>query len=341
MARPTMDDVAAAAEVSRSLVSLVFQDSPKVSESSRARVLRAADELGYRPNALARSLASTRTQTLGILLDDLHNPYFADILDALQDAAEAAGYRVLLADGRRDGVRELDAIRTFIDHRVDGVILASPRTSEAELGDLARLAPIVSIERRVSVPRVDVVMHDARVGARLIVEHLTTLGHRTITHVDGGPGAGSASRRDGYLEAMEAAGLSAEVDVIAGEFTEVAGRAAAELLLQRNILPTAIFCANDYSAAGVAAVLGRESIPIPGQISLVGYDDTTLAQLDLLSLTSIRQPLAEMAAASIELVNRRIETPDAGAEVIEIAPLLVPRRSTATARAISAAASAT
>ena len=331
MTRPTMEDVAAAAGVSRSLVSLVFQDSPKVSEASRSRVLAEAERLGYRPNVLARQLASNRTRTIGILLDDLHNPYFADVLDAFEAAAESAGYRALLANGRREGERESEALRTFIDHRVDGVILASPRISDAVLTSMSKIAPLVCVERRVDLPRIDVVMHDERIGAQLVVNHLVSLGHRDIVHIDGGTGAGAAARRDWFMQSMRDAGLAASMRVIGGEFTEQAGREAAEQLV-RGALPTAIYCANDAVAAGVAAVLQSEGISIPGDISLVGYDDTMLAKLDLLSLTSVRQPLAEMANASVELINRRIDKPRRGADIVDIAPTLVTRRSTAAPR---------
>ena len=330
--RPTMEDVAREAGVSRSLVSLVFQDSPKVHERSRARVLDAAARLNYRPNALARSLASTRTQTLGIVLDDLHNPYFADALGAVQDAAEASGHRTLLADGRRSGERELDAVRTFIDHRVDGVILVSPRAPEADLGALARTTPLVALERRMHAPHVDLVMHDDSIGCHLVVQHLVGLGHRHICHVDGGVGAGAANRREAYRAAMVAADLGRFVDIVEGEYTEAAGREAAAALLRRRNLPTAVFCANDFAAAGVAAVFMREGISIPREVSLVGYDDTSLAGLDVLSLTSVRQPLAAMAHTSIELIGKRLETPGRRSQRLELPPDLVVRRSTAAVR---------
>jgi len=332
MSRPTMEDVASAAGVSRSLVSLVFQDSPKVSQASRERVMAEAERLGYRPNVLARQLASNRTRTIGILLDDLHNPYFADVLDAFESAAEAAGLRALLAHGRRDGERESEAMRTFIDHRVDGIVLASPRVATDELASLAKLAPLVCVERPLDLPRVDVVLHDGRIGVDLILDHLVGQGHSRIAHVDGGTGAGSESRREHFLARTQALGIGQTCTVVPGEFTEAAGRSAAEQLIADGELPTAIYCANDAVAAGVAAVLQREGISIPDEVSLVGYDDTELASLDLLSLTSVRQPLDAMAKRSIELINRRIEHPRRAAEIIEIAPELIVRRSTAAPR---------
>lgn len=323
-----MDDVAIAAGVSRSLVSLVFQDSPKVAPASRMKVLEVAERLGYRPNALARSLASTRTNTIGILLDDLHNPFFADALEAFEDAAAAAGLRALIADGRRDAEREVEAVRTFADHRVDGVIAISPRLSDDQLRSLSRLVPIVSVERDCTVSNIDVVMHDERAGVRLAVEHLASLGHTRICHIDGGPGAGSAVRRQGYIDVMEELGLAAFVDVVRGEYTEAAGREAATEIVKRDELPTAIFCANDAMAAGVAAVLAEQGVDVPGEVSLVGYDNTMLAQLHLLSLTSVSHPLEELARASIDALNERLEHPNRKATRVLAPPALVIRRST-------------
>lgn len=322
-----MDDVAREAGVSRSLVSLVFQGSPKVADATRERVLAVADRLGYRPNALARSLASTRTRTLGLLVDDLRNPFFAKALAALEDAAAASGYRALIADGRRDARREEEAVRTFADHRVDAVVTVSPRLSDGQLAELARLVPMVVLER--DAAGVDIVMHDERLGARLVVDHLVALGHARIAHVDGGPGAGSAPRREGYREAMAAHGLASRIDVIPGEYTEAAGREAAAALLLRAELPTAVFCANDAMAAGVAAVLDEHGIDVPGTVSLVGYDDTTLAELHLLSLTSVRQPLDLLAEAAVAAADARIADPGLPPTRAVLPPALVVRRSTA------------
>lgn len=324
--RPTMDDVAREAGLSRSLVSLVFQGSSKVAPASRERVLAAADRLGYRPNALARNLASARTRTIGILLDDLRNPFFAKALESFEDAAADAGYRWLIADGRRDAAREEEAVRTFADHRVDGVVSISPRLSDTQLQHLAQLVPIVSVER--DTPGVDVVMHDERRGAELAVEHLVSLGHERIAHIDGGPGAGSAVRRDGYAAAMTTRGLADSIDIVSGEYTEAAGRDAAERIVKREHLPTAVFCANDAMAAGVAAVLSEHGIDVPRQMSLVGYDDTMLAELHLLSLTSVRQPLDLLARASIEAIDARLDDPASPPARVIVPPSLVIRRST-------------
>ena len=331
MAAPTMDDVAAESGMSRSLVSLVFQDSPKVSDASRERVLAAAEKLGYRPNVHARNLASTRTNTIGVLLDDLHNPFFADALDAIEDAAFANGFQVIHASGRRDRDRENDAIRTFLEHRVDGLILTAPRLKDAELARLAKLTPTVVIARRVSAAHLDVVVTDETVAAELVVEHLAALGHTEIAHIDGGSGPGSDRRATAFKAAMQQHGLKPRV--IPGDYTEEAGqRVAAELVAAKSPLPTAIYCASDIEAAGVAAAFASSGVRIPDDVSLVGYDNTALAQLSLLSLTSVEQPLDAMATTAIELLAQRLDDRQRNAQFVELIPELVVRNSTATPR---------
>lgn len=331
MARPTMSDVAAASGMSRSLVSLVFQDSPKVSEESRERILAAAEKLGYRPNTLARNLASTRTNTIGVLLDDLHNPFFADILDAIEDAAAAQEYRVLQAAGRRDKQRESDAIRTFIDHRVDGLILVAPRISNDELAAVAKTVPTVMIARRDQLPYLDVIATNEQQAAEQVIDHLVGLGHTHIAHLDGGTGPGSELRAHEYERAMKAHGLTPTV--IPGDYTEAAGEAAASKLAKNpKLLPTAMVCASDIEAAGVAAAFANAHIAIPNDVSLVGYDNTALAQLSLLNLTSVEQPTAEMAERAIELITKRLDEPKRTAAHLELTPSLVVRGSTSTPR---------
>lgn len=345
-----MEDVATESGMSRSLVSLVFQDSPKVSPASRERVLAAAHKLGYRPNAIARSLASTRTNTIGVLLDDLHNPFFADALDAIEDAAEAQGYRVLQTSGRRDGAREMDAIRTFIDHRVDGLILVAPRFNDDELAKIAKVVPTVVLGRRVqrassksanskhqptkdgqknetsAGTRVDVIIIDERIAGELVVNHLVSLGHSEIAHIDGGGGPGAEARAQGYLDAMKLHGLTPRV--LSGAYTEEAGQQAARELLNNKHMPTAIICAADITAAGVAAEFAANSLTVPVDVSLVSFDNTALAQLSLLSLTSVEQPLQQMASDAVELISARLDDPKRTPEVHELAPKLIVRSST-------------
>lgn len=330
--RATMADVADRAGVSRTLVSLIFSDKPGASVDTRDRVLRAADELAYQPDRAAQLLARGRSHTLGVLTD-VKQTFQAEMIGTVYDAAEAAGYEVLLsASGpTRD---ERKAIEALLSHRCEGLILFDPLSDSVYLTSVAERAVLTIVGRKLessnqTAPNAanSVRSADAK-GIEQSVDHLVSLGHRDIVHIDGGEHAVSIDRRDAYVASMGRHGLHAHTRVLAGAHDENAGAAAARLLLDESVLPTAVMAGNDRSALGVMDELTRAGISIPGEISIMGYDDSPLSSLARIDLTTVRQDSAQLARKALEFTVTRLEDDGAESCDIVIEPQLVVRGTT-------------
>ncbi|QPG48314.1 LacI family DNA-binding transcriptional regulator [Rhodococcus sp. M8] len=324
-----MDDVAARAGVSRTLVSLVFSGKPGAGAATRERVLQAAEDLGYRPDSAARSLARGRSRTLGVLMD-VHQPFQADLVACIYTAAEALGYEVLLS-ARAPEREEIRAIESLLGHRCEGLILLGPYSDTDALEALADRAVVVVVGRVVPHERIDCVHTADAEGIAQAVGYLVDLGHADIHHVDGGNDPGSEQRREAYLEAMRQHGLSDRARIVPGAHTEEAGVAAGRTLLAGD-LPTAVLAGNDRCAVGLMDHLTRAGVDVPGDVSIIGYDDTRLADLARIDLTTVRQDSEALARAAVRLADRRLA--DAAAEPTELVldPTLVVRGSTGPAR---------
>ena len=307
MVQPTMEDVASRAGVSRALVSLVMRNSPKVSERSRAAVLEAAEALGYRRNLMAHHLASRRSMTIGLVLNDLHNPFFAEMTDGIHEAAVEAGYRIVINTGLRNLAGERTAVDTFLEFRTDGIILVGTELSDDDLTALASETTLVVAARAASADSYDTVTVDDWLGARMVVDHLVDLGHRRIAHIDGGTGSGALQRSQGYRAAMEEHGLSEHVRIVAGEYSEHAGAVGVEQLLSDGEMPSAIFAANDLMATGVLDRLEDEGLRVPADVSLVGFDNTALAALHHMSLTTVNQPRELLGRLAAQCLVERLD----------------------------------
>ena len=301
-----MEDVAKRAKVSRALVSLVINDSPQVSDKKRSAVLQAAHELGYRPNLIARILAQQRTHTIGVLVDDLRNPFFGEVVDGIEAEAAENGFRVLILNGHRDARREVEAVETFLQLRVEGTALVGARLDASDTARVGLAAPCVMVACGPAHAGVDTVGTDDRRGAELAVEHLASLGHTRIIHMDGGANVSAAERRCGYESGMRAAGLGDLVDIRPAGDGEADAIEVIDALLAEDEPATAIFAFNDLLAAGALNRLADAGMAVPGDVSLVGFDNTFISALRHLSLTTINQPTLSMGRLVMSTLLQRL-----------------------------------
>ena len=328
-----MADVAAKAGVSRALVSIIFRGQPGASEETRERVLRIADEIGYRPDSAARLLARGRSRTLGVMFT-VHQTFHADLIQGIYPEAERLGYDVLLS-AAAPGRNEAKAAEALLSHRCEALILLGPDAEASYLDGLGQRAATVSVSRRVPHARVDFVHSAEGKGVRQAMEYLVELGHRRMVHIDGGRGPGSAERRRAYRAAMRRHGLESEARVIPGEHTEESGIEAGRLLLgERNrgqALPTAVLAGNDRCAWGLLMALTRAGVDVPRDVSVVGYDDSHLSHLMPIGLTTVRQDAALMAEHAVRFAVERLENPELEPREAVLDPKLVVRGTTDTA----------
>jgi DNA-binding LacI/PurR family transcriptional regulator len=332
--RPTMADVAQRAGVSRTLVSFILDGKPGASEETRQRVLAIAGEIGYRPDAAARLLAQGRSRTLGVMTD-VRQLFQAELVTHLYPAAERLGYEVLLSANLPDRP-ESTVVESLISHRCGALILLGSTGDTTFFEQLVARVPAVVACRRLpgiggDAPLATVRTNDAK-GVRQAVDYLVELGHRAIHHVDGGSDPGSADRLRAYRAAMRAHGLESEIAVIPGAHNEEAGAAAARTMLAAPTLPTAVLAGNDRCALGILDVFTRAGVDVPGQVSLIGYDDSRLSDNPRIDLTTIHQDAPEIARRAVDLaVGMLVEGPGRAADVV-LEPALIVRGTTARPR---------
>lgn len=326
-----MADVADRAGVSRALVSIVFRNQPGASQETRERVLRVAEEIGYRPDSAARLLARGRSRTLGVMFT-VHQTFHTDLIEGVYPEAERLGYDVLLS-AAAEGRSEAKAVEALLGHRCEALILLGPEADPAYLDALGQRAVTVSVSRRVPrAARVDFVHSAESKGVRQAMDYLVELGHRRIVHIDGGRGPGSAERRRSYRAAMRRHGLEPESRVIPGEHTEQSGIETGRLLLaerDRGLpLPTAVLAGNDRCAMGVLMALVRAGVEVPRDMSVVGYDDSHVSHMMPIGLTTVRQDAVLMAEHAVRFAVERLEDPELRPREAVLDPKLVVRGTT-------------
>jgi len=329
-------DVARMAGVSTATVSHVVNKTRFVSEEVRARVLEAVERCAYYPNAHARSLASGRSQTLGLLISDISNPFFPELVKAIETAAFERGYDVVLSNTNYDPERTSRYVRRLIERKVAGVALMTSELDAALIAELAR--------REVSVVFLDlgetgVHMSNLRVdyeaGIEEAINHLAELGHREIAFVSGPAHLRSAARR---LEAFRASlGRhlpDAPERIWRGDFKLSGGREAARGMLESGELPTAVVAANDLMAMGAMAEFRAAGLQLPREVSVVGFDDIAFAALAEPPLTTVCLPRAELGRRAVEALLETINHPEQLGKEVDIPTHLVTRGSTARSRSV-------
>jgi DNA-binding LacI/PurR family transcriptional regulator len=323
--------VAARAGVSTALVSIVMRGAKGAGATTRERVLETAREIGYRPDARARLLRSHRSRLLGVQFG-LQHPFHTDLVEGLYSAAEPAGYQIALS-AVAPSRSEQHAVETLLADRCEALILLGPQAPAARLAELASQLPVVSVARRLRPPsgQVDVVRTADDEGARQAVDHLVALGHRDIAHIDGGKAPGAADRRRGYRTTMTRHGLADHVRILPGGLTEDDGAAAARTLLTTRTRPTAVLAFNDRCATGALDTFLRSGVHVPGEISVIGFDDSRLARLAHINLTTVGQDIPRLAELAVGRAIARLESEPAPEGEVVIAPHLVIRGTTTTA----------
>jgi LacI family transcriptional regulator len=327
----TIREVAESAGVSYATVSHVINNTRLVSQETRERVLTAMEALNYRPNTLARSLRQGKTNTIGLVLPDSANPFFAEISRSIEDEAFKKGYSVFLCNTERDTQRELFYVNVLSNKQVDGIIFVAAGDQADSLDFLLRQRmPVVMIDRDLPNVEVDAVLTDHQLGGFLATRHLIELGHECIACI-AGPSTitPSAERMTGYQRALEQAGLSYDERlIIRGDYHAQSGMETTHSILKMNPRPTAIFALNDLMALGALRAAAEAGYSVPRDLAVVGYDDLELAQFTNPPLTTIAQPKKEIGSQAVHLLVDRMARKSLPPSRVVLAPELIIRRST-------------
>jgi DNA-binding LacI/PurR family transcriptional regulator len=321
-----MADVANHLGVSRALVSIVFRGVEGASDATRQRVLEAAAELGYRPDSLAQGLRRNRSRTLGVLFS-LRRPFEVELVEHMYPIPASSATTCYSARSPPAAARTPSSTNYWAT-AAPGWSSSAPNCTPATSSPSPRRSPSSRSAAASPAALWDVIRNDDAIGTRQAVDHLVALGHRAIAYVDGGLNPGAEDRRDGYRAAMTDHGLEAEIRVVPGGYTEDEGADAAEKLLSES-LPTAVIAANDPCAIGFLDTVLRTGVAVPGDLSVVGYDDSRFGRLPGIDLTSVRQDIPKMARLAVKAVVERLDKPNRKPKDTALPPKLVVRGTTA------------
>lgn len=328
--RVTMHDVAQTAGVSLMTVSRVVNNKDDVSNITRKKIMAVIEELNYRPSSIARGLATRRTGTLGVVVPDISNPFFASIVRSAEEEAYAKDYSVFLGNTNEDPKRELAVLQSLEDNQVDGLIICSSRLEDETLFKILTHVPTsVLVFRERKNADVGAFTVDDVFGGQAAIEHLLRTGHRNIGLISGPPiSSSSFGRMMGYQIALQAADILIKDSWIRHCHPVVeGGQETAYDLLQNNREITALFCHNDLVAVGAIQACAKLGLRVPDDIAIIGYDDIRLAALVSPALTTLHVPMAEIGTQAMQMLLERIECVSAEPREIHLQPKLVVRAS--------------
>ncbi|MBC9784623.1 LacI family DNA-binding transcriptional regulator [Heliobacterium chlorum] len=325
----TIKDVAKLAGVSVSTVSRVLNGSGYVDKTTEERVLSSIRSLNYQPNRIARSLVTRKTKTIGLILPDITNPFFPEVVRGAEDEAHKRGYNIILCNSDWDEEKEQVYLSVLQQQCVDGVILVGTKLSESYLVSIAAtFPPIVVIDRTIALDMHSISSNNIQ-GAYAATGHLLAQGCRIIGHISGPEQSVSARQRmQGYRQALDEAGIPFLPElVVGGDYRMTTGKAAAAELLRRSPQLEGIFCANDLMAIGALEQLREASFRVPRDVAVVGYDGIAMSRYVYPPLTTVVQPTYRMGERAIQLLFDSIERNQPEFQHIELEPLLEIRKS--------------
>ncbi|WP_277761453.1 LacI family DNA-binding transcriptional regulator [Pseudomonas sp. A34-9] len=327
----TIKDVAALAGISYTTVSHVVNNTRPVSQEVRLKVEAAIKSLDYVPSAVARSLKAKTTATIGLLVPNSLNPYFAELARGIEDYCERNGYCVILCNSDDNPEKQRSYLRVLLEKRIDGLIVASAGGDSGLAQGLAGVkTPMVIVDRGLDGVDADLVRIDHEYGAYLATRHLLELGHRDIATI-GGPASTSVAqmRLAGYCRALKEAGIEVRPErMLESDFTSTGGYSAAAILLEGNP-PSAIFAGNDMIGIGVLRAAAERNVRVPSELSVIGFDDIQMSRYVYPALTTVGQSILQLGEMAAEVLLRRIATPNLGTDQRIVTPSIVLRESTA------------
>ncbi len=301
----TIKDIARKTGVSYATVSRALNNRAEVNEETKARILTAARELGYRPHAIARSLVTRRTSILALVIPDITNPFFPEVARGAEDAASKAGYNVFLCNTDWDGKKENSFLNLLESKSIDGMVLA-PIMDDGSMVERFRLMglPLVVLNNLFKEPQCHRVVVDNIRGGWLAVRHLLDLGHRRIGFIGGGRYAKSTTDRlQGYTEALQERGITVDENLVRfGHFKWDSGELNARALFKLKERPTAVFAANDLLALGVLQAAEESGLNVPDDLAVIGFDDVAFSSYPGIQLTTVAQPKYQLGQMAVEAV---------------------------------------